>query len=322
MATLDAAVKEVMVPILELVPHSFQKKEIGRTIELEIKDIATNWGWKPAYVDLSLLNASLAGNAATCARRHIDYYRLKVGIVIDLKPMEHSKFKAAFEGLPMALRLRFEDLFDPSCKKKTEELLKYYKRRPQDADLILDLGEIANEAMQIASRLERVPFIDDWREITLLSGAFPRDLTNFEKNTQHNLPRYDWLSWLAFSGENPRRSANFGDYNISSGSFQDSEGKKYNFSASLRYTSHDHWVVMRGEGVFNEDGPGFDQYPAQAMLLCEREEFSGPTFSSGDLYIHQMAQQIEKSGGAKDWLTATVNHHLTFASRQVQSFLS
>ena len=72
---------------------------------------------------------------------------------------------------------------------------------------------------------------------------------------------------------------------------------------------------MRGEGVMNENGAGFEQFPAQAQLLLERSEFCGPEYSVGDKYIHEMGQQMLKTGQAKKWLVATFNHHMTFVVR-------
>jgi hypothetical protein len=77
-------------------------------------------------------------------------------------------------------------------------------------------------------------------------------------------------------------------------------------------------VIIRGEGVLNEDGPGYAQWPAWAQLLCERAGFCGPQFSFGDGYIHAMSQQMTKTGTAKDWLAAGFNHHLTFVAQQIQ----
>ncbi|MGP8201694.1 MAG: beta family protein [Limisphaerales bacterium] len=76
---------------------------------------------------------------------------------------------------------------------------------------------------------------------------------------------------------------------------------------------------MRGEGVHSEDGPGYAQWPAWALLLCERDEFCGPQFSFGDRYIHDMSQQMAKTGTAKGWLAAGFNHHLTFVVQQIQA---
>jgi hypothetical protein len=79
---------------------------------------------------------------------------------------------------------------------------------------------------------------------------------------------------------------------------------------------------MRGEGIRNDDGPGPEQWPANAMLLRERTEFSGRDFSYGDRYIEEMADHMENGGPPSNgnpttWLRAGLNRHLTLTARQI-----
>jgi hypothetical protein len=74
---------------------------------------------------------------------------------------------------------------------------------------------------------------------------------------------------------------------------------------------------MRGEGVRNDDGPGFAQWPANAKLLCGRPEYCGADFSDGDGCIRERSILGGKTGNAETWLRAGINHHLTFVVRQL-----
>jgi len=76
---------------------------------------------------------------------------------------------------------------------------------------------------------------------------------------------------------------------------------------------------MRGEGIFNKDGPGPSQWPANATLLRESKEFYGPGFSDGDEYISRMGDGAENNGNAGTWLRAGINHHMTVVARQIAS---
>ena len=82
-------------------------------------------------------------------------------------------------------------------------------------------------------------------------------------------------------------------------------------------TADEYWVIMRGESVSNEEGPGTAQWPANAQLLCERPEYSGDSFSYGDKYIKEMISQYDKPGSPTTWLRAGINHHMTFVVRQL-----
>jgi hypothetical protein len=79
---------------------------------------------------------------------------------------------------------------------------------------------------------------------------------------------------------------------------------------------------MKGEPLRNEDGPKFAQYPASATLLRESEEFYGPEFSYGDMYISRISIDGALTGSPTTWLQAGINHHLTVVSRQIASLPS
>ena len=76
---------------------------------------------------------------------------------------------------------------------------------------------------------------------------------------------------------------------------------------------------MRGEGLRNEGGRGYAQYAANATLLCERDEFSGSSFSYGDRYL---ANLTEGYGSPETLLRAGINHHLTFVIQQISNLFA
>ena len=72
---------------------------------------------------------------------------------------------------------------------------------------------------------------------------------------------------------------------------------------------------MRGEGL--NTGPGFTQYAAHAKLLCQRKDFSGKTFSDGDLYIDRLRNQLDGTGNLETLVRAGINHHITLVVNQI-----
>ena len=74
---------------------------------------------------------------------------------------------------------------------------------------------------------------------------------------------------------------------------------------------------MRGEGLRNKGGAGYDQYPANAELLMQRQEYCGAEFSYGDRYIFERPLKRKNPGTPTTWIAAGVNHHLTFVVRQM-----
>ena len=191
-----------------------------------------------------------------------------------------------------------------------------------DTHIVLDLGIVLGDSLLTAEACAALPALDSWQTVTVLAGAFPKDLTGF-KPGQHLHPRSDWLAWrgAVSDGWPLSRTPSFGDYTIQHPVFAEPPPRA-NFSASIRYTAEDDWVVMRGEGVFNDDGPGYAQWPANAQLLCERSEFCGEDFSYGDRYIATMARQTKKPGNPETWLLAGFSHHLTLVTRQIASLFA
>jgi hypothetical protein len=112
----------------------------------------------------------------------------------------------------------------------------------------------------------------------------------------------------------------FGDYTIQRAVYTEPPAFA-NFSASIRYTAREDWIVIRGEGVRNAGGAGYAQWPANAQLLCERPEFCGSSFSAGDRYIEMMGTAAPSNGNAPSWLRAGINHHMSLASRQAARLL-
>lgn len=322
LAKLNPTDASHITPIIELVPAGF-KLATERSVEKIAKGIASHWrGF--AFLDVGLLKPETAKHAIPAIRKEFDFYRSNIGIVTRFDAPYQSEIKSSFSSSPLCIRLRVSDLEIEynQLRKAIGDFLRFHGKRAKDVHLIVDFEMVANDTIPIAAYLNNIPFFDEWVSVIALLGAFPEDLAAIEKNSQQLLPRFDWIVWSEFAASNRNRPVNFGDYNIMCGRFKDNEGKRRNFSASLRYTSKDSWVIMRGEGVYNDDGPGFQQYPAQALLLCERAEFEGASFSEGDRYIYEMAQQSTSTGNVKSWLSATINHHLTFVPRQISSTFS
>ncbi len=207
----------------------------------------------------------------------------------------------------------------PTLPVRLQELLDFLELEPGEADLILDLQMTDGSGVSLPGICDGLPSLHQWRTFTVASGAFPKDLRGFQVG-QHVLARSDWHNWrdgVTNSGALSRLPS-FSDYTIQHPIF--GEPPEFpNTSASVRYTHYDYWVIMRGEGLRNDNGPGFDQYPANALLLCERDEFCGAAFSYGDAYIHGIAEQTTQTGGLKTWLRAGINHHMTLVVRQIAS---
>ena len=149
----------------------------------------------------------------------------------------------------------------------------------------------------------------------MLAGSFPKDLTGLARNETHRLRRSEFRQWRDL-GSWPGRRPAFGDYTVQHVYFKEPVSVP-NFSASVRYTLEDEYLILRGEGVLNEGGPGRGQWSAWATLLTEMPEFFGASFSAGDRYVVERATDWRNPGTAQKWLEAAFSHHVTTTALQV-----
>jgi T4 beta protein len=79
------------------------------------------------------------------------------------------------------------------------------------------------------------------------------------------------------------------------------------------YALEDSWFVVRG-GAFASHPDGHAQYFSIAEEIVALEEYCGADYSFGDAYIGSRANREGTSGSPSSWITACVNHHITFTA--------
>lgn len=212
--------------------------------------------------------------------------------------------------------------------------LTYYGVAPEEVDLVLDRRAIplrSTEATVAASWVEllrAVPLADRWRSLTAAAGAFPVSLSAVRelkmKPTQASatgaLRRAEWLGWRALAaglasadGAIPRMPS-FGDYAVSHPLPLDIDPRVLNPAASVRYTTADALVVIRGRPI-RKLGNG--QHRRMAQELVARVDFAGAPFSAGDRYAVEVASGREGPGTPTTWRRAGTVHHLTHVAEHL-----
>jgi hypothetical protein len=311
--------KNVIRPFIELVPQNFEN---GKGSENIAKDIKKCWGNSSFYIDPRYLNDSI--NCETL----FSTLALEGLSPIPVSSLDRSPLYQKSIGSILALgkkkvcfRIKPEETSKSDFHDRLNSLLAILNIKPNQTHILLDYEVYTGLQPKINDVLASLRYLDNWSRIIISGSSFPQDLRDLKKNERHNLARSEWLSWKHHLLSQKTRATIFSDYTVQYGKFKTLEGFPM-YSASIRYTHQDYWVVMRGESVFKDDGPGFAQWPAIAQLVCECEEFCGRDYSYGDNYIHKMSLQAEKSGSAETWIRAGINHHIAFAARQTSSLLS
>lgn len=209
-----------------------------------------------------------------------------------------------------------------------EALLGAVRAAPEEVDLILDLSdEVHSDSASDATRsaVLNLPYPARWRSVTLAAAAFPRELGGLPKNSISRIPRLDWQLYrkiAKLAAAAGRRVPAFGDYAVAHPDPRlQVDPRMMSISGSLRYTSDDEFLVAKGTELFKGRGGGVggEAILPAARLLAEAKEFSGPEFSEGDAWIHQVVRRRASCGNPERWRRTATNHHLVFVTDRIAS---
>jgi len=324
-----------ITPIIEITPKAFlpakrgKWKDVqpdpGKVLTHHAKEILRNWGYTPFFLELHHIDEAVG---LIDGRVHSFSYISELGRSYQLKivpvtGLQRSvRYQTAVASAVnqdkrgVCLRLTPSDVLGSDFSDQLRQMLGTLGVTIEEVDLLLDYGVYDPEAVPIADLFGTLPELIRWRSVIVSRGAFPKDLQGFSPGT-HTIRRGDWLAWKQeISKRGIARQPSFSDYTIQYGQYREPVDNA-NPSASIRYTLDEEWLILRGEGIFNEDGPGRAQWNANAMLLLDRSDFYGETFSDGDNYIARMSRSASDHGSPMTWIRAGLNHHMTVVSRQI-----
>jgi len=315
---LTTNIRGQITPFVELVPT------VDNAPSKVSADIRSSWGFSPFFLDFVNLPDVESDDIVARVSEALRFAGTRAILVtgLDRGPNYQTAIANAVttDKRGACIRLFPHDLGSSWLPIHLADVLKRLGLTPEQVDIVADYQLLSDFAMPFIELCKKLPHLQRWRTFTVISGAFSKDLTEYDKNGQYTRSREDWLFWNAHGRVSLPRRPTYGDYGIQYALYTEPP-ERSNPSASIRYTAHDYWVIMRGEGLFNEDGPGNSQYGANAQLLCEREEFCGRSFSYGDRYIDNLSQGIEGPGNPETLLRAGTNHHITFVTDQLSKSL-
>jgi hypothetical protein len=327
-----------ITPLVELVLNNFihRSKNIkGLITRLNIEEgvnkigeqLIRYCGGRPFFIDLWRLPPDVFTQGLSQFLAMLGQYAInsKLSLVPVTRITNNNDYQSVIRTLVasmnnqgVCLRLTCDDIKKSTLTKDISALLSFIQVLPEAVDLIVDFQTIDQYVPTFKTLCKCLPSINKWRNFIVASGAFPEDLSELRKNDIYRIPRSDWISWRdqVTAITHAKRLPVYSDYTIQYPLYKDRKGP-LNISASIRYTADECWVIMRGESIFAEDGPGTAQWPANALLLREQTEYCGDTFSYGDSYIKNKSTGYENPGNPTTWLQASVNHHMTFVVRRL-----
>jgi hypothetical protein len=320
---LNSAMRLKVIPLIEFVPFDLEKTSPTTWARRAAKDILLHCGFRsPILIDTQHLSYSQTSQGLPTLLRELDS-RIEVSLVSRLSAnVEEKGFVSdcmARHKVHPCFRIPFYEARGARFRAAIDALLREVSKTPEEVDFIIDFQVLTEHAPSLTTMISGVPYLKEWKSFTLVSGSFPKDLSEFKKNDHHYVERADWLRWHEYAESGPERIPTYGDYTILHGIFEEQQGKRRNFSASVRYTLDDKWLIMKGEGVFNENSAGFGQWPAHAKILVSMPEFAGAEFSPGDSYVTEVASHTTKTGTAERWLSAGISHHIAKVLSQIRT---
>jgi hypothetical protein len=332
LARLPEDARRPVTPLIELPLSQLlgKRRKRPRSPQQYLEEMAADfvgmWGSNPVFVDFAFVAdyrlanhqhaLTVLGDTASSRGAHV------IPVTGLGRPLEYQRAVRQLvsnESQGVAIRLFLQDMED-GLGSRLDELLSTVGADAQATDLLIDCSVLAGLVQNYKELLRGIPSIREWRSLTLIAGAFPKDLSGYMPG-EHRLKRIDWSSWrdqFADNGSSVVRAPAYGDYATLHATFEEPP-RGANPSASIRYATDEDWLIMRGESLRKPGGPGPAQWIAEAQLLCEKHEYQGPDYCWGDRFIYEKAEATNGPGSTTQWLAATVNHHLTLVARQISN---
>lgn len=200
------------------------------------------------------------------------------------------------------------------------DLLDTSSLKPHAVYLLLDLqclfgGDhkaISKQVLRFLKLLEG----ETWAGILVGGYGFPDQLSSVcATNAQTYLHRVEQDVFRDASLVDMTAPRWFADYTVLSPAFVELDGRLIGkvMAPKAFYTLEDVWFVVRGS-AFSRHPDGYAQYYSMADDIVALDEFCGADFSYGDQYISDRHNRQGKPGNPGSWITACVNHHVSFTA--------
>lgn len=231
---------------------------------------------------------------------------------------------AVMKGLEspgLCVRLDLTDVSTATLtNKRLREMLDVESLEANDVYLLLDLqclfGQDKDAVSKQVLRLFKVLETKKWAGILVGGYGFPDQLSSAcATNDQAYLRRIEQDVYREAAGYEMSTPRWFADYTVLSPAVVEMDWRLIRkvMAPKALYTIEDVWFVVRG-GAFSSHPDEYDQYFSMADEIVALDEYCGSDFSYGDEYISLRHDRVGTPGSPASWITACVNHHLSFTA--------
>lgn len=326
---LSFAAKVAVTPLFEMWPPdpgtaTKPAKSLPQHTTDLLTRVSTEWSPLPFYLDTQYLGVPGAPSPANANTVFEIARALNLNAVPVTSPIFSPQFQqviasvVAKDGKGVMFRLPVNFFDNPlNLPGYLNGLVVALGTSRDNVDILIDLAyrPSITEVQQLGSyALDNLPFIADWRTVTLASGCFPQSISTDPLGTWIPYSRTDWLGWSAVASQRAnsgKRVPTYGDYGVRCGG-----APAYipnTPDPNLRYSAPDTIWVRKGAKT-----PG--SMRAICADLIKKPFFSGPAFSEGDAQIALKATTTKPTNGQPEqWIQWCTNHHVELCASQIQS---
>ena len=336
LAQVSPKVWQKMVPLMHCVgPKSRAKPLNAASVRGWMTRIKSAVGIHPFYLDVLRLRPNFpvktpAGNVPVLEEMYTAARKRKLCFIpvawVGKSTKTHLNLvaNAAFaDENGVALRYRFRDIALAPGTSQSDYLYDFLTdlgTEVSNADLMLDLGyldpDVELDAEDIATLLEEVAEVGEWRSLVLLGSSTPQSLSCVKEGSVGKIDRREWEIFTQLREKSPYRLPAFGDYAVQHPQ-PPLDGGGPGMRANIRYTVKGQMLVARGEGLVIQEGK--EQYRELCQWLRDHSDFLGKEFSWGDRAIVACADGLLDPGWQALWRGAGTSHHIRFVVGQIPS---
>lgn len=335
---LDPSIKKNLTPLIDVPRRKIDpstrkpKGDLESHLFKKIQLIAGNWGRKyPIFIDLFDINP---GYRTSTGEHYVDYLfkrlqEIKFQAIPTTGTDRDEDYQKSISNIinpnnrEICIRLLDDDIESPIETYHTlKSLLKTLKITEEIVHLLLDfrdisIGEEQDSINKAINFLRALPNINAWKSMIISSSGFPQTLGGVTPNSKKKIPRTELKlrRLLLNQRANLPRIPIYSDYGICHPDHLDFNPRTHKRSAAIRYTTEEDWLIIKGMNLEKE--PGQKQFLKLAKELCSHVDYYGPSFSHGDKFIEDCANNTRKSGSLTTWRMVGTSHHLTLVVEQL-----
>jgi hypothetical protein len=327
-ADLSASAKAAITPVLEIPARdwNYDADEPNKSVDDHLKPIITKvekyWGKEqPIFIDGFWLDEADRLDDGT----HPMHYLLNELIARDVRaipatgPDRDAEYDRAVKSIvdihrDLVIRVERKDLGNLATI--LPALLQKFGIGAQEAHLLIDLGSIDSDdattlSLALNTVLSSLPFSLQWKTVVLAGASFPKDLSDFARNSVNEVARVEWGLWMGLHKQAHlfQRFPFFGDYTISHPEPSDVDPRFMRMNAGIRYAANGRWIIIKGESL--RGSAGFDQYRTLSANLIAHVMYAGPSASWGDQFITDCATGTTGVGNQTTWRRVGLTRHMT-----------